>query len=181
MFIVTSFHFIFNVVSFLSLLLSHLCPGFLDCSGICLSLFSLSLNLLNWNNVWFKMKFLHHQCVIRDRSGTEIMAFVVVYTPSELPLSITCVFPSWLWTLCDADAECVAISSLSQPAARVLLQKTVETKKVEIKEGIPSEGKADLLQLSFLLCCAMHKSKFKALSFSTNLPIGLVLSVFVIL
>lgn len=95
-------------------------------------------------------------CHQRDSSRTEVMAFVffffVVYTSSELPLSITCGFPSCLWML-------YCISSLSQPAARILIEETVETKKVEMREGIPPEGKAALLQLSFLLCCAMHKSK----------------------
>lgn len=41
MFIISSSHFIFNLVSFLSLLLSCLCPGFQDYSAICLvSIFS---------------------------------------------------------------------------------------------------------------------------------------------
>lgn len=35
----------------------------------------------------------------------------------------------------------------------------VETKKVEMREGIPPEGSSFLLQLSFLLCCAICKSK----------------------
>lgn len=83
--------------------------------------------------------------------------------------------------LCDADAKCVPVSSLSQPAARVLIEETVETKKVEMREGIPSKGKANLPQLSFLPCCVIHKSKFKALSLCANLPVGLVLSSFVIL
>lgn len=56
--------------------------------------------------------------------------------------------------------EHVSMSPVSQPAARVLVEETVETRKVEMREGIPSEGNANLLQLSFLLCCTMHKSIF---------------------
>lgn len=83
------------------------------------------------------------------------LVLVGVCKPSEHPLPIMCVFPCWLGMLCDTDSECVPLPSLSQPAARVFIEETVETKKVGMREGIPSEGNADLPQLSFLLCCSM--------------------------
>lgn len=55
--------------------------------------------------------------------------------------------------------EHVPVSPVSQPATRVFVEETVEIKKLDMREGIPPEGNADLLWLS-LLCCVLHKNKF---------------------
>lgn len=44
-----------------------------------------------------------------------------------------------------ADSEHVLVSSMSLPATRVLVEETVVTKKVEMREGVPLEGNPHLL------------------------------------
>lgn len=60
----------------------------------------------------------------------------------------------------DDDSGCVPVFFVSPPAARVPVEETVETKKVEMREEIPSEGTAHLnvllLQLSALFCKKMQ-------------------------
>lgn len=67
------------------------------------------------------------------------------------------------------DSGCVPVCFVSPPAARVPIEETVETKKVEMKEKTPTKGTPHPLNVCSSLLCHTRKCKFICVSAATKI------------